>query len=187
MGGRIRRSGEIEQGGYTLVELVVVVGILIVLTAIGLPFFTAMMQNSRLDAATRQIADDIREARSKSTQSGWDYKIVGFNVGGSSTYKNQYRLLGRQSGVAWPADTGGTFNFPSPQSGATQMAGPWINFNQLYQGVSLNPSVSTQSFYVSFNSRGVAFESMSFPLTITLQSGGSRQVTVTSVGGVRIQ
>jgi Tfp pilus assembly protein FimT len=181
MGSRIRQFREIGRGGYTLVELVVVVGILIVLTAIGLPFFSAMMQNSRLDAATRQIADDIREARSKATQSGWDYKIVGFNAGGSSTYKNQYRLLGRKTGVAWPADTG-----PNLQT-STQMAGPWINFNQLYQNVSLNPSVSTESFYVSFNSRGAVFESMSFPLTITLQSGGSRQVTVTSIGGVRTQ
>jgi Tfp pilus assembly protein FimT len=181
MGGRIWQSGDIGRGGYTLVELVVVVGILIVLTGIGVPFFTAMMQNSRLDAATRQIADDIREARSKATQSGWDHKIVGFNVGGSSTYKNQYRLLGRKTGVAWPADTG-----PNLQT-STQMAGPWTNFNQLYQGVSLNPSVSTQSFYVSFNSRGAVFESMSFPLTITGQSGGSRQVTVTSIGGVRTQ
>jgi Tfp pilus assembly protein FimT len=187
MGGEIGQRREIGRGGYTLVELVVVVGIIIVLTAIGLPFFTTMMQNSRLDAGTRQIAQDIREARSKATQTGWDYKIVGFNVGGSSTYKNQYRLLGRKTGVAWPADTGPNFNFPSPPAGATQMAGPWINFNQLYQGVSLNPSVSTQSFYVSFNSRGAVFESMSFPLTITLQSGGSRQVTVTSIGGVRTQ
>jgi prepilin-type N-terminal cleavage/methylation domain-containing protein len=187
MGGRIRQSGEIERRGYTLVEIIVVVGILIVLAAIGLPLFSVMMQSSRLDAATRQIAGDLREARSRATQTGWDYKIVGFNVGGGSAYKNQYRLLGRQTGVAWPADTGPDFNFPSPPSGATQMAGPWTDFNQLYQGVSLNPSVSTQSFYVSFNSRGAVFESMSFPLTITLQSGGSRQITVTSIGGVRTQ
>jgi len=89
--------------------------------------------------------------------------------------------------VAWPADTGPTFNFPTPPDTATQMAGPWTNFNQLYQDVSLNPSVSTQSFYVSFNSRGAAFENLNFPLTITLQSGGSRQVMVTSIGSVRIQ
>jgi len=187
MGGRIRQSGDIGREGYTLIELVVVVGILIVLTMIGLPFFTAMMQNSRLDAGTRQIAQDIREARSKATQTGWQYKIVGFNAGGSSTYKNQYRLVGRKTGVAWPADTGPTFNFPTPPDTATQMAGPWTNFNQLYQDVSLNPSVSTQSFYVSFNSRGAAFENLNFPLTITLQSGGSRQVMVTSIGSVRIQ
>jgi Tfp pilus assembly protein FimT len=188
MGGRIGQFREIGRGGYTLAELLVVVGIFIALTAIGLPFFSAMMQNSRLDAATRQLAGDVRGARSLATQTGWQYQIVGFNVGGGSTYRNQYRMLGRSSSaVAWPANTGLNFNFPTPPAGATQMAGPWINFNQLYQGVSLNPSVSTQSFYVSFNSQGVAFESMNFPLTFTLQSGGSRQVTVTSVGGVTIQ
>ena len=186
MGGRIGQSGEIGRGGYTLVELVVVVGILIVLTAIGLPFFTTMMQNSRLDAGTRQIAQDIREARSKATQTGWDYKIVGFNAGGSSTYKNQYRLLGRKTGVAWPADTG-----PNLQT-STQLAGPWINFSRDYPGVSLIPASSSASFYVSFNSKGAAFENSGFGLppnglNVVLQGGGSRQVTVTSIGGVRIQ
>lgn len=187
MSGRIGQRREIGRGGFNLAELVIVVGILIVLTAIGLPFFSIMMQNSRLDAATRQIADDIRQARSKATLTGWNYQIVGFNAGGGSTYMNQYRLLGRISGAAWPANTGPTFNSPTPPTGATQMAGPWINFNQLYQGVSLNPSVATQSFYVSFQSNGAAYESMGFPLTITLQSGGSHQVTVSLIGGVTIQ
>lgn len=192
MGGRIRQSGEIGRGGYTLVELVVVVGILIVLTMIGLPFFTAMMQNSRLDAGTRQIAQDIREARSKATQTGWQYKIVGFNAGGSSTYKNQYRLVGRKTGVAWPADTGPTFNFPTPPDTATQMAGPWINFNRDYPGVSLIPASSSASFYVSFKSNGATFENSGFGLfpnglNVVLQGGGSRQVMVTSIGSVRIQ
>lgn len=182
MGGRMGQLREIGRGGYSLAELVVVVSVLFVLTAIGLPFFSTMMQNSRLDAATRQLAGDVRNARSLATQTGWQYQIVGFNVGGGATYKNQYRMLGcSSSGVGWPANTG-----PILQS-ATQMAGPWINFNQLYPGVSLNSSVSAQSFYVSFNSQGVAFQSLNFPVTITLQSGGSHQVGVTSVGGVTIQ
>jgi Tfp pilus assembly protein FimT len=186
MDGRIGQSGEGGGRGYTLIELVVVVGILIVMTMVGLPFFTAMMRNSRLDAGTRQIAQDIREARSKATQTGWEYKIVGFNAGGSSTYKNQYRLVGRKTGVAWPADTG-----PDLQT-STQMAGPWINFNRDYPGVSLIPASSSASFYVSFKSNGATFENSGFGLfpnglNVVLQGGGSRQVMVTSIGSVRIQ
>ncbi len=188
MSGWAKRARQVGRKGYTLIEIAVVVGIIIVMAMVGLPFFTAMMQNSRLDGATRQLADDVREARSKATLSGWQYRILGGNAGGSSSYTNQYRLMGRSStAIAWPVDTSPYFNFPTPSPGATQMAGPWINFNQLYPGINLNPSNSNTSFYVSFSSQGVTFESMSFPIQIFNQSGGSRQVSVTSAGSVRIQ
>jgi len=188
MSGWAKRVRQVGREGYTLIELAIVVGIIIVMVMVGLPFFTAMMQNSQLDGATRQLAGDVRDARSLATQTGWQYQIVGFNAGGSSTYKNQYRMLARSSsGVAWPANTGPMLNFPTPPGGATQMAGPWINFNQIYPGINLNASNSNPSFYVSFSSQGVSFESMSFPLQFSNQSGGSRQVSVTSAGSVRIQ
>lgn len=188
MGGWAGWAREVGRKGYTLVELVVVVGILIVMTYVALPFFTAMMRGSRLDAATRQLAGDVREARSKATQTGWQYQIVGYNVGGVSAFKNQYRLVGKASASA-------TDKFPDETQAnafesATKMAGPWINFNQLYPGVSLNPSVSNPNFYVSFDSRGVAFEwnPASDPwMTITQQEGGSRQLRVTWAGSVKIQ
>lgn len=185
MGSRAERAGQVGRRGYTLIELVVVVGIIIVMLAAGLPFFTSMMKSSRLDAGTRQLAGDVRDARALATQSGWQYQIVGFNAGGGSTYKNQYRLLGRSSSaVAWPANTG-----PNIQT-STQMAGQWVNFNQLYSDVSLNPLIGTTSFYVSFNSQGVAFEwtPSSDPwMTLTSQSGGSRYLRITSAGSVKIQ
>jgi prepilin-type N-terminal cleavage/methylation domain-containing protein len=185
MVGCARRAQQGVQKGYTIVELLVVVSIISLMVMAGVPFFTAMMQNSRLDAATRQLAGDVRDARSLATQTGWQYQIIGFNVGGGSTYQNQYRMLGRSSsGVAWPANTGPNF------SSATQMAGPWINFNQLYPNVSLNPSISNVSFYVSFNSQGVAFEwnPTSVPwMSISPPSGSSRQLTITSAGSVTIQ
>ena len=184
MGGWAGRAKPVVRKGYSLIELLVVLAMLFIMTLVGLPLFTATLQNSRLDAAARQIAGDIREARAKATLTGWQYRLVGFNVGGGQAAKNQYRLLGRSSGaVAWPADSSGSFQ------SATQMAGAWINFNQLYQGVSLNPANSSPSFYVSFNSQGVAFEwdpSIN-PLSIAHQSGGSRSVSITSAGSVRIQ
>jgi Tfp pilus assembly protein FimT len=181
------RDGQRGGKGYTLIELVVVVGIIIVMTIAAMPFFTAMMRNSQLDAAARQLAGDARDARSLATQTGWQYRIVGFNAGGGQPKLNQYHLVGKSSpGGAWPADTA------EPFQSATQMAGPWINFNQLYPNVSLNPSVSNPSFYVSFNSQGVAFEwnpAAGSWMTINQSSGSgtSRQLTITAAGGVRIQ
>ena len=183
-GGWAGRATQGVRKGYNLIEILVAVAMLFIMTLVGVPIFTAMMQNSRLDAATRQIAGDIRDARAKATLTGWQYRLLGFNVGGGQPYKNQYRTLGRSStAVAWPADTSGVFE------SATQMAGPWVNFNQLYPGISLNPANSNPRFYVSFDSQGVAFEwdpSMN-PLSITQQSGASRTVSFTSAGSVRIQ
>lgn len=47
MGGWAGRARQVGRKVFTLVELVVVVGIIIVMGLVGLPFFTAMMQNSR--------------------------------------------------------------------------------------------------------------------------------------------
>jgi len=187
MSDRTERTGGGEPRGYTLIELVVVVGILIVLTLAALPFFSAMMRSSQLDAAARQLAGDVREARALATQTGWQYRLVGFNESAGPPQKNQYRLLGRSSpGGAWPAATA------APFQSATQMAGVWINFGQLYSGVTLNAAVGTPSFYVSFNAQGVAFDSSPTTdpwMTITPHGEASpaRQVKITAAGGVRIQ
>jgi type II secretory pathway pseudopilin PulG len=163
---------------------VTVVSILGIMAVIGLPLFTATLQTSRLDAAARQIMSDLQEARSRATLTGWQYRIVGYKIGGGSPYENQYRLVGRNSSaVAWPADNSGVFE------SATQMGGPWINIDTLYSGVRLNPQDGNPSFWVSFDPRGVPFEiSAGFsPLRVTHETGTTRSVRVSSVGGIRAE
>ena len=187
MSGTEERTGGGARRGYTLVELVVVVGILIVMTIAGLPFFTAMMQSTQLDAAARQLAADVRDARALATQTGWQYRLVGFNAGGGQPKQNQYHLVGKSTpGGAWPADAA------EPFQSATQMAGAWVNFTQLYPNVSLNPAVGTPSFYVSFGAQGSALEmNPTAPPWMIITPHGeaspARQVKITAAGGVRIQ
>lgn len=183
MRGRLRPVGYFKSAGFTLVELVVVVGIIVVMMAVGLPYFSSMIKGSRLDGASRQLVGDVREARSRATLTGWQYKIFGFKYGGGGANPNQYRIVGRSStSVAWPSDTAQSFQ------SSTQMAGAWIDFTHEYPGVQLNASSGYASFYVSFNPLGVAFEINNFsPLQITSDSGGSKSVTITPAGGVKIQ
>lgn len=180
---RLRPVGFIGSAGFTLVELVVVVGIVVVMLAIGLPYFSSMIKGSRLDGATRRLVGDVREARSRATLTGWQYKILGFKYGGGGANPNQYRIVGRSStSVAWPSDTAQSFQ------SATQMAGPWIDVTEEYPGVQLNAASGYASFYVTFNALGVAFEITNFsPLVVTSDAGGSMSVTVTPAGGVKIQ
>ncbi len=174
------RSGR----GYTLVEILIAVVMGAILAGLTIPAFLSFMQRNRLDAAVGQLVEHVREARSRATMTGWEYKVLGFNYGGGGSYKNQYRLMARSSSaVAWPADT------VAPFQSATQMAGVWVNFDTAYPGVRVNPSDGTPRFWVSFNSRGVAYDiDGSFqPLQVTYQSGSSRNVRVYTSGTIRIE
>ncbi len=157
---------------------------LAIVAGLAIPSFLTYTQRSKLDAAVRQIVEDVRQARSRATLEGWQYRIYGFNYGAGSAYKNQYRLMGRSSaGVAWPADTANPFQT------ATQMAGVWTNVNTTYPGVRINPADGTDHFWVAFDARGIAFDvDDSFnPLRVTHQTGGTKSVSVTTAGSIRIQ
>jgi len=180
--------------GLTLVEIVMGIVILAILAVIGIPAFYTMLQRSQLDAGVRQLVSDIREAQSKATLTGWQVQLIGFNYSSTDARKNQYRLLGRSSSaVAWPAATMDPFG--SIGTG-TQMAGSWTDVNKQYPGVRLNPTSASPNFYVSFDSRGVAFEwnagigVCALPpcwMDIVHDSGAKKQLSVTTAGSVRVQ
>jgi prepilin-type N-terminal cleavage/methylation domain-containing protein len=167
--------------GLTLVEIVMAAMILAIFIAIAIPAFQAMLQRSQLDAAVRQIMSDAREAQSRASLTGWQFRLVGFDKDSSNAFKNQYRLLGRSSAaVAWPADS-------SPNiSTATQLAAQWVNVNSVYPGVKLDTSDATNRFYVTFNAQGAAFEINSFPLEVSHTNGEKKCVGATAAGSMRI-
>jgi len=170
--------------GLTLVEVVVVVAILGMVAVIGMPFFTGAIQASRLDGAARQIASTVREAQSRASLTGWQYRLIGYNQSSGDSRRNQYRLMGRSSAViAWPVDTVEAFQ------STTQMAGEWVDVNGLYPGVQINPSSASARFWVAFDSRGVAIdiEASCNPMVLSGQSGTSKSIRVTTAGSVRIQ
>ena len=175
---------ERSERGFTLVETLIVTVMLAIMAAVAIPNFLVYKQRSQVDAATRQMVEAVREARSKAILRGWEYRIYGFNSGSSSTYKNKYRLMGRSSNaVAWAADSSGSFE------NATAMASEWINIGTVYPGVTFNPTDGTDHFWVVFNNQGVAYDiDDSFnPLRVTHTTGGTKSVYITSAGSVKIQ
>ena len=177
---------ERNRRGFSLVESLITLSIAIIITAAILPGFVGLMRTYRRDGAVEQIAGDIRKARSKAIATGWQYRVMGFNQGWSSSsiYKNQYRIMARRSTAdGWPADT------VDPMSSATQMASPWIDVSKIYPGVRLNPTDTSQHFSVAFDSRGVRIEvdSSLDPLVIVPQAGPSKTVRVSAVGSALVQ
>jgi len=171
-----RRKGVAR--GFSIIELMLAMCIVLILVSVSVPSFSQAFRNYRRDAAAQQIVGDLRRARSDAIMSGWQYRVVGFNAGASSAYRNQYRRIGRISSASWPSDTAAAFQ------SSTQMAGAWVDIAALYPGVSINPD-DTGSFSVSFNANGTRIESSFDPLVVTNGTATPKSVIVSIVGGIK--
>ncbi len=80
MGGAIARTAETgcdgrPAAGYTLVELLVVLAILGLITAIALPMFANALPGAELKAAARNLGADMRLARSRAIAGNRDVAL----------------------------------------------------------------------------------------------------------------
>lgn len=64
-----KRSGMTrKQSGFTIIEALVVLGLMAILLGLGLPFLTNVVQRSALDGAARQTASLMQRARMEAIQ-----------------------------------------------------------------------------------------------------------------------
>lgn len=171
----------VRANGFSSAEIAVSLAVIGLAALISIPTTLSMIRRSKVSSASRQITSDIREARSRSLGSGWEYKVFGFAATSTDTRKNQYRVLARSnSGIAWPADTSAVM------SSSTQRAERWISVTAQFPGV--NVVSPTARWEIAFDSRGAAPGASSFnPMVVNNQYGNTTSVTVTTVGNVRVQ
>ena len=86
-----------RRGGFSVVELLVVVAMLAVLANVSLPIFAATLQSSRFNGAVRQLAGEIRSARSHAVSKGGFY--------GVHTDSNRYRIESSSDVTTWTSPT----------------------------------------------------------------------------------
>lgn len=157
-----------RKSGFTLIELVITVGILCLILAVSMPLFGPIMAQRRLAGALTRIASDIRYVQSLAVREG-----------------NLHRML---------TDGAGRYRLERNAGGWTQVSA-WYSISAHYDGSSLQ-SVRDNGggalTNITFNSLGVVDAAStgagSYPITLTvaMPSGTMGTVEVLRTGVVRI-
>jgi prepilin-type N-terminal cleavage/methylation domain-containing protein len=107
--------------GFSLIELLTVVTIIGVIMLIAIPNFAGMQRKARINAATQQVAQDLRQIRERALSSGGTYTIA---IADAHTYRvtksdgntMPYRLGGSTGGNIYFGSSGTVTGSP-PEGG----------------------------------------------------------------------
>jgi len=197
---------ERTSAGFSLVELLVVVGIIAIMAAISLPFIVNYLRHYKIRGASQEVAKEIQAARGKAIAKNVNFGVV-FLTTGPSTYRwvvedDQNPSDGMSTTrFAWPdlmtlpdheAQRGAELNLPNGvvfSQACAGLAAPWVEglrFGRLGSwcelGVDANcPAVTVGSEFV--NSAGTT-------ATVCLEqpdTGLTRVVTIARGGRVTVQ
>jgi len=150
-------KSEIKQKGFTLVEVMIVVAIIGILSAIAVPSISTWLPNIRLKAAARDVFSDMMRAKMEAIKT---------NTTTSLTFT---------SGTGTPC-VGGAYKF-------TNSTGTIIDIS-MAKDVCLSTS---SDFPVGFSSRGTASGATGSIMLTHPQSSKTYKITQTIAGGIKIQ
>ncbi len=157
MRGSCPLIGKMESG-FTLVELIIVMAIFGILTAIAIPNFISIMPKYRLNGAARQVMGDLMAARMKAVSLNKKVKVFFFN-------DHQYKVCDDANNNGEVSDGEGDVQLRYIQAE--------------YPDVTFNLNKTSDPI---FSPRGTATNR-----TITLQNpSGSKKITISIAGRVKI-
>jgi prepilin-type N-terminal cleavage/methylation domain-containing protein len=110
-----------KKSGFTLLELIIVIVILGILTAIGVPNYLSWLPKYRLKSAARDLYSNMQLAKMTAVKSNQDCTVT------YSTDPDQYVLSGALSKTVVLEDYGSGVNFNGP--GNETFADATITFN----------------------------------------------------------
>jgi Tfp pilus assembly protein FimT len=152
-----RKENRRLDAGFTLLELFIVIAIIMVVIAMGIPKFNQAITNYKLRAAAESAAWGIQSARYQALQKGYTFQMV------INATNNTYQLQSKPTGASSFSNVGGTV--PMSASPVTVGAATTIQF-------SPNGTVSA-----TVGSQTITFSYLSQTETVTVTNYGSVTVT----------
>ncbi len=171
-------------GGFTLLEVLLVVAMLAVLAAISVPLVTRVLAQSKAQGGADAIAGAIRDARVRALKSGWQYRVIGYSAGG--TVPNSFRIEGRNPAASgWPAASDARVDL------AASFAERWTSLSGEFGGTQVTTDAGTM-FVVTFDSTGIVPSGgcviaciTGFPIGAIAPGGTTHNIQVNVAGTVR--
>jgi len=159
---------KMKQKGYSVAELIITLLLLIIVSAMAVPFILGTIQDYRLRTAAWQVAGDLRLARQKAVASGKAYRLT-YKNGAAPSDPNSY-IIERNEGVGtWTRD-------PAPRIYLQSLDGPTF--------VMIDTSSTPLSGVINFAANGTVPTAG----TIRLVDGRGKRydISINSVGRVNV-
>ncbi len=176
--------------GVSLYELLIVAAMIAVIAGITIPIFSLAVSRARARGVGEMLGAAIRDARTRAVSTGWNYRVIAFNAGG--TVPNAFRIEGYDPSVLPPLSYP-TATIPPASYGPTQVYEPFVNLAQEFGvgAAQIGIPGGGNTFFVAFDRNGQwpAAEPCVPPGNCQVQvvSGGRTVIiTVSAAGAVRI-
>lgn len=167
--------------GFSLLEVLLVTAALAVLAGISIPMFSVAVARARTHGVAESMGAAIRDARVRAVNTGWNYRVVAFDGGG--TVPNAFRIEGMNpaTGGVWPAPSSTT---PPAFYGANQTYDPYVNLTQEFGAAQIRIPGGGSTFAVTFDSSGQwATACVPAGCQVQVTSGGRAATLSVSVAG----
>ena len=160
--------------GFTLLELMVVVALLVLGVTVAIPALGGMVDEARLSAATNRLLGGLSLARGEALRRGERVTLCrsadGMECGGSSSYAQGWLVF---------VDPAGTLQFTDLQQRL------WVNSGEQVEMQANQPLQNYVSFVASGQSRYASGGFQAGRVTLCSAGGRARQVVVSATGRVR--